>query len=765
VAYDETGFLGQWRADWPERGAEVVLARDGVPHLGCGTEWWNFHCRLTTATGEKYDLFCVFARYEATAPDGERLVTHALCWAHMDPEDGFCVSESWLDSVDLLRRATEADQAMDRFVRAAFVEALADGAPIGPDHLLPRPVRTGTDGLNLDYGGVGALRAVSDGSYEVVITGENARFRLTFTSVKPATVQGADGVLPGRRADGADAVFAYAIPRLTVRGTLEPLGAEPVEVSGTGWHDHAFGGDWFRLDPHRALDRGWDWVRVQLDNGWELSTATVRYSGAGEHVVSAACAPNGQRTACSITVSATEPWTSLATLHTYPTRFDIVAPDLDLSLTIRADTPYPELDSLVPGVHALSPWTVTEGVMRGEPVRGSAVLDLLPFTRIDDLENYPRRLNPMVQAEIDAVFPRRPSLDSAARMMGIDRSELEGVSPEVLHRALIEPIRYLTDSGGKQWRAFTGYIMARMCGARGQDVLPGLALFELLQSAMLAIDDVEDGSPLRRGRPSAHEVFGVAETINAAYALVFTLEQLAAEQERKRTEPLPQRATDPRARLGGYQTYMKAMRTAHLGQGLDITGHAEAMDTAVETGDPSQLLQAIRVTHRFKTANVFRYIAELAVGTVEDDPDAPALGEYSEAIGVAFQITDDVLDLSGVSGRDATGQHRLLKRECEDLHAGKVTMPLALAVRLLPRERMRELWHSIRGGQADPDTVREVAKTLEECGAVEACYAEAKELVDRTWRQLDAIPVTYHKVLCRAAGLYFAGRTGDDSVG
>lgn len=752
MADDETGPPERWH------GAEVVLARAEAPHPGCGTEWWAFHCPLTAATGERYDLSCVFARYEATAPDGERLVTHALRWAHIDPDDGFSVGESWVDSVELLRRATEADHAMDRFVRAAFVEALADGEPIGPDQLLPGPVRTASHGLELDYGGVGTLRAGPDGSYEVTVDGENARFHLTFTARKPPVPQ---GTLPGRHADGAGAVFSYAVPRLAVRGTLQPLGADPVDVSGTGWHEHAFGGAWYRLDPHRSPDRGWDWVRVQLDNGWELSTTTVRHSGAGEHVIAVACAPDGRRAACSATVEASEPWTSPATLETYPTRFVVTAPELDLRLTVRAATPYPKLASFVPGTHALSPWTVAEGVMRGTAVRGTAVLELLPFTRIDDLENHPKRLNPLVRAEIDAVFPSAPSLDSMAAMVGIDSSELAGVDPEVLHRAMIEPIRHLVDSGGKQWRGFTAYLIARMRGTRGQDALPSIALAELLHSAVLAIDDVEDGSPRRRGRPAAHVVFGVGETINAAYSLLFTLDQLAARQESARAEPLPAAATDPRARVDFYRTYMRAMRGAHLGQGLDIAGQDAAMDAAVESGDPRGLLRAIRVTHRFKTATVLRHIAEAAVAAVEDDPDAPALCDYSEALGMALQITDDVLDLSGVSGRDATGRHRPLKREREDLHAGKVTMSLAHAVGLLPRERMRQVWAAIRGGQPDPGIVGEVARTLRECGAVRACYAEAREHVERAWRRLDGIPVSHHKVLCRAAGLYFSGRTGD----
>jgi geranylgeranyl pyrophosphate synthase/predicted secreted hydrolase len=718
--------------------------RDQAPRPGYGSEWWSFHCDLTAATGEKYGLFCAFARHEATAPEGERLVTHSLRWAHVDAEDGFCVSESWLDSVELLRRATEADHAMDPYVRAALVEALSRGEPIGPDQLLPRPVRAGAEGLDLDYGGVGTLRATPEGSYEVVVDGENARFALTFTPAKPPLPQGEDG------ADGADGLLVHAVPRLAVRGTLEPLGAAPVEVSGTGWHEHVVGDGWHRLEEHRDPDRAWDWLRIQLTNGWELSAMLLRRAGAAQRCLSLVSAPDGRRVPASVTVRTGEPWTSLETLHTYATRFELAARELDLHLTLRLRAPLAEVPSLVPGDQALAPGATVEGVLGGEPVQGTAFVDALPFNRIDDLQSYPQRLDPMVRKEIASFYPDTLSGDSAARIFGMDDSDLDGIPLERLQQALIAPIRYVADSGGKRWRAFFCHTVVRTRGGRGRDVLPQLAAIEMVQSATLIIDDIEDASPQRRGQPAAHLVFGTPQAINAAIALFFTWDRFAATVEE----------VDERARLHACEAYMHVARVATLGQALDIAGHSEAMDAAVKTGDPGELLRAIRTTYRLKTAYVFRYITELGMRILDyDDPDIDAIRTYSEAVGRAVQITDDLLDLLGVSGR-----HRPTKRACEDLSAGKVTLPLAHAVRLLPREDIQALWKSVRGGGADAATVRQAAETLRDCGAVEACYAEAKTLVESAWPLLEEIPSTRHKVLLRAIGLYLASRAAYGDV-
>jgi geranylgeranyl pyrophosphate synthase/predicted secreted hydrolase len=753
-----SGVAARWRADWPPRGTEAVPAGYATPHPGCGTECWYFHCQLTTPAGGRHSVFCVFSRDQADDRTGQRLVMHSLRWARVDQADGFHISRSWLDGVDLLRRATAADEAMDAHFRAALVETLSGGEPVGPDRLLPGPVRVGPDTLDLDYGGVGTLRALPDGSYDVSVTDECERFRLTFTPQKPAVSQGHDGVIAGRFPDGSDARFAYLVPRLAVEGTLTPVGGRETPVTGTGWHERSFGGGRYRLDPHRAPDRAGECARIQLDNGWDLSVIRLRHAGTADQLISVACSPDGERVPCTVMVSTTQPWQSVRTLHTYPTGLDVTVPELELRLTIRARPPLAEIESVALGVRGIGPWSVTDGVMRGEPVQGLALVELVPFNRVDDLESLPRRIGPIVGREITTWYPDALTEESAAKIIGADRAFLDVIPLEELEQALIAPVRHLADAGGKHWRAFVVHTLAVMRGAPVQEMLPMFGAAEIMQSAMLAIDDIQDGSLERRGRPAAHVVFGTAETLNAAYA-VFFMDQLARTELARSGAP----EVSDQMRLRLYQSYLRTVRMLHIGQALDIRGHTEEMDAAVATGDPERLLARIRAVHRFKTSKVFRYLAEDPLwASVAPDASFGGVGEYWDAVGLAFQISDDVLDLRGLVGADAGGRRRRLRRAGEDLRAGKVTMPMAYAVRLLPAEEMAVLWKSVRGGGADDATVCRVAEKLIDCGAVEACYAEARAVVDDAWRLMERVPSSYPKVVHRAIGLYAANRRSGD---
>ena len=95
----------------------------------------------------------------------------------------------------------------------------------------------------------------------------------------------------------------------------------------------------------------------------------------------------------------------------------------------------------------------------------------------------------------------------------------------------------------------------------------------------------------------------------------------------------------------------------------------------------------------------------------------------------------------------------------EEKTTGKVTMPLAHAVGLLPPDRLAAVWTAVRDGRADHATVRGIAGELVECGAVRACHEEARSHVDTAWAALEPlVPNTFTKVVVRALGHYAAQR-------
>src|SRR5258707_15620872 len=94
-----------------------------------------------------------------------------------------------------------------------------------------------------------------------------------------------------------------------------------------------------------------------------------------------------------------------------------------------------------------------------------------------------------------------------------------------------------------------------------------------------------------------------------------------------------------------------------------------------------------------------------------------ALGNFFEALGLAFQIVDDVLNLRGFKGD--------LKARGEDITNGSITLPVAKAMTRLDAGQRRELVATLRSHPTDLRVVAATVELLETCGAVEACFDEA----------------------------------------
>ncbi|MEH0450208.1 polyprenyl synthetase family protein, partial [Streptomyces sp. B21-102] len=140
---------------------------------------------------------------------------------------------------------------------------------------------------------------------------------------------------------------------------------------------------------------------------------------------------------------------------------------------------------------------------------------------------------------------------------------------------------------------------------------------------------------------------------------------------------------------------LSALRAAHAGQGLDLEGHREEMDAAVAAGRGQQVLDLVRLTHRLKSGAPVRACMETGALLAGAGPDVlAAMGSFGEVVGTSYQIVDDVLDLEGVVRRG-----KATKRAGEDLFNGKVTLPLAHAVDLLPPTQMKRLWNGLRDGR------------------------------------------------------------------
>jgi len=220
-----------------------------------------------------------------------------------------------------------------------------------------------------------------------------------------------------------------------------------------------------------------------------------------------------------------------------------------------------------------------------------------------------------------------------------------------------EAVRYSLEAGGKRVRPVLCVLAAEAVGGTAAQALPGALALEYVHTYSLIHDDLPamDDDDLRRGRPTNHKVYGEGHAILAGDALLTEAFGVLAAAD---LEPV-----------------RKARALALLAEGAGWRGMAggQALDLEGETLDHYDL-DHLRLIHRLKTGALLR--ASLEIGAVlggATPADQSALRAYGEAIGLAFQIQDDILDATATEAD-------LGKRAGKDAGRGKITYPSLLGL-------------------------------------------------------------------------------------
>jgi len=255
-------------------------------------------------------------------------------------------------------------------------------------------------------------------------------------------------------------------------------------------------------------------------------------------------------------------------------------------------------------------------------------------------------------------------------------------------------------AGGKRLRPLVVFLAAGDPGPDHTGVLRAAVAVELIHSATLVHDDVLDAAALRRGRPTVVAAAGRA-IATATGDLLFSraFAELAANGRTDEIRVLSEASS--------------ALAEGELLQRED----AWNVDVAHE-----------RYLHRcdLKTARLFQ--AACRLGALEGGGPADALGEFGRRIGLAFQLLDDVLDVSGPA--DRTGKHR-----GTDLLDGTVTLPLILARELDPDLGAVDL-HAVR----TPEQAGRLCDAIAATGALEHAKSEALDMVAAAKAGLPELP-------------------------
>jgi geranylgeranyl diphosphate synthase type II len=235
---------------------------------------------------------------------------------------------------------------------------------------------------------------------------------------------------------------------------------------------------------------------------------------------------------------------------------------------------------------------------------------------------------------------------------------LDGALGPERPESLREAMRYSLLAGGKRLRPILCLAAFELAGGQGDQAMPTAVALEMIHTMSLIHDDLPamDNDDLRRGRPTNHKVFGEAAAILAGDALLTRAFEMVA-----------LRSPDvPAARLlqvVGELSLASGAPGLVGGQVVDLESEGQAVD-----------LETLEYIHLHKTGALLR--ACVVSGALVAGADAPllqALHTYARGIGLAFQIIDDILDVTASSAV-------LGKTAGKDLAADKTTYPKLLGL-------------------------------------------------------------------------------------
>lgn len=291
-----------------------------------------------------------------------------------------------------------------------------------------------------------------------------------------------------------------------------------------------------------------------------------------------------------------------------------------------------------------------------------------------DLKKYLKEREDIINKALDSLLPR------------------EDEFPQRLHKAM----RYSVFAGGKRIRPILCLASAEVFGKPDNNVMNMACAIELIHTYSLIHDDLPaiDNDDLRRGMPTCHKVFGEATAILAGDALLTKAFQIASQ---------PSAVSHQAAAL------IKAIHEIAAAAGS--TGMVGGQVVDIESEGKEVAFPILEYIHIHKTGKLILVSCRAgAIMANARDKELEAIMRYGEAIGLAFQIADDILDVEG--NREDVG-----KNIGGDVKKGKATYPSILGIDE-SKKRANELVDiaitSLKGFDEKAEPLREIARYIVE---------------------------------------------------
>ena len=333
-----------------------------------------------------------------------------------------------------------------------------------------------------------------------------------------------------------------------------------------------------------------------------------------------------------------------------------------------------------------------------------------------EIEEFLREIKPIIDKTIEKYIPRKFTEKSVFFEICPPRY---AYNLEALNKAVAEPFWEFLDRGGKRWRPALFLLIIEALGKNPKEFLDFAIIPEVVHNGTIIVDDVEDSSEMRRGKPCTYKIYGIDIAINVGNAMYYMpLITLMKYRDRISKEKL--------SRL--YEIYVQEMINLSFGQAMDIAWHK-----GLANADQINIENYMQMC-AYKTGTLARMAARMAAVLADaDEKLVEKLGRFAEAIGVAFQVQDDILDLTSPEFAEKKGGRG------QDITEGKRSLMVIYTLKNASEEDRRRLIEILNMHTSDQALRDEAIAIMEKYGAIDYARNFAKKLVEESWKEIEEL--------------------------
>ncbi len=294
--------------------------------------------------------------------------------------------------------------------------------------------------------------------------------------------------------------------------------------------------------------------------------------------------------------------------------------------------------------------------------------------------------------------------DYIERINSILIKEFEEFDPKLLS----EPSLYIIEAGGKRVRPIFAILACKALGGDVRNILYPAAGLELIHTFSLVHDDIIDKDTLRRGKATIHAKWGEEVGILVGDFLFAKAFELCSKSNNYRfSEELARAATD-----------------LCIGQIYDLMYENKNITE-------KQYIEMVKK----KTASLFKCACRIGAIAAEAESDKISLfGKFGEYAGIAFQIIDDVIDLT-------SSEEKLGKPKGSDIREGKRTIIVIKALNVCNEDERRYLLKVLGKEEASKNEIEKVIRILDRCGAIDYAKQKAYEYLEKAKSFIEKVNV------------------------